>query len=246
EAYHYDINANHNGNGGNSSENGISSIHDIHKGIDNIEELLVRDHYPRISLLDHYLTNDIALENYSKAQYPPEADLTRKIYNIKNLKSSEDSVTAELELTGINPVLSKTITVFSESEIKISYSFSNKGMDFILNIFGCEFNLNLYSDQDTEKYYFLPKTAKRREVSETGEEADIRVFELINKRDKLKVRFDFSLPITAWFYPIMTVSKSEEGFEHTYQGSSLLFRIPLELPPGGKKRFGIRLNITEI
>ena len=119
-------------------------------------------------------------------------------------------------------------------------------MDFTSIIFGCEFNLNLYSDQDPEKYYFLPETAKRREIPETGEEENVKTFELINKRDGFKVRFVFSLPITVWFYPIMTVSKSEEGFEHTYQGSSLLFSMPLELPPGSKKELEIGLKITEI
>ncbi|MBN2418993.1 MAG: DUF1926 domain-containing protein [Deltaproteobacteria bacterium] len=243
EAYHYDINVNN--SGGNTSENGIASIHDIHKKIDNIEELLVYDHYPRVSLLDHYLTNDITLENYSKAQYSAEADLCQKIYNLKNLYSSKKSVTAEMELAEINPVLSKTVIISLDAEIIIRYKFMNNGMDFVSNIFGCEFNLNLYSDQDPEKYYYLPEVKKRREVFETGEEADIKIFELINKRDRLRVRFDFSLPLTTWFYPIMTVSKSEEGFEHTYQGSSLLFRTPLELPPGSKKELEIRLKLSE-
>ena len=244
EAYHYDINVNN--TNGDSSENGIASIHDIHNKIDNIEELLVYDHYPRISLLDHYMTGDISLENYAKAQYPPEADLAQKIYNLKNLDSSDGMVTAELELADITPLLSKTISISEEALTTIRYNFSNNGMDFISNIFGCEFNLTLYSDQDTEKYYFLRETEKRREISETGEEENIKKFELVNKRDGLKAGFDFSLPVTVWFYPIMTVSKSEEGFEHTYQGSSLLFRMPLDLPPGGKKEFEIRLSITEV
>lgn len=243
EAYHYDINANH--SNGNSSENGIASIHDIQKGIDNVEDLLVYDHYPRISLLDHYLTNDITLENYSRAQYSPEADLSQYIYSLKDL-SSNNNIKVKLDLDIITPCLSKIINVSSDSEVIFSYNFSNNGMDFISNIFGCEFNLNLYSDQDPEKYYLLPETSKRRKVSETGEEVNIKTFELVNNTDKLKARFEFSLPLTVWFYPIMTVSKSEEGFEHTYQGSSLLFRMPLELPPGGIKKLEIRLSITEI
>ena len=244
EAYHYNINVNHAND--EPSENGIASIHDIHKKIDNIEDLLVYDHYPRISLLDHYLTDDITLENYSKAQYSSEADLSQYIYTLKNLDSNDDNIKVKLELHTVTPRLSKIITVFADSEIAINYNFSNNGMDFISNIFGCEFNLNLYSDQDPEKYYFFPETSKRREISEAGEEVNVEAFELINNRDKLSVKFDFSLPIIAWFYPIMTVSKSEEGFEHAYQGSSLLFRMPLELPPGSKKQLGIRLSVTEI
>ncbi len=245
EAYHYDINASHDGNS--NSGDGIASIHDIQdSGIENIEELLIYDRYPRISLLDHYMSQEISLENYSKVYYPPEMDLASQIYKIKKLNSYDSVISAELELENSSPALSKTVTMSSEPNLNITYIFQNTGMDFISTVFGCEFNLNLYSDQDEEKYYNFPEISNRREVHETGEENNVKIHELVNNRDKTKVIFEFSLPLTVWFYPIMTTSKSEEGFEHTYQGSSLLFRLPLDLPPGAKKELKIRLHITEI
>ncbi len=244
EAYHNSISAAHTDT--NASNDGISSIHDIHnKGIDNIESLLVYDHYPRISLLDHYFTNETSLENYSKAQYNPDADLSDKIYNLKNIVSTEDNIKIELELSTITPCLSKAINVSLDSEMAFTYNFHNNGIDYISKIFGCEFNINLYSDQDPAKYYYLPETDKRREIYETGEENNIKELRLINNTDGFLVRYEFSLPITVWFYPVMTISKSEEGFEHTYQGSSLLFRLPLELPPEGKKGIEIKMSIED-
>ena len=243
EAYHYNIKTDNNND---SSENSIASIHDIHCKIDNIEKLLVNDHYPRISLLDHYFTKDLTLDNYSKAQYYTDADLSQHIYDIKNLDQDDNNIKVKLELNNVSPCLSKVINILSNSEMIIGYNFLNNGTNFISDVFGCEFNLNLYSDQDTEKYYLFPETARRREIYETGEEFNIKDFELVNNRDKLKVKFNFSLPITVWFYPMMTVSKSEEGFEHTYQGSSLLFRMPLELPPDAKKGLEIRVVIAGI
>jgi len=44
----------------------------------------------------------------------------------------------------------------------------------------------------------------------------------------------------------MTISKSEKGFERTYQGSSLLFLHPMDLSPGEKARFQIELELVEI
>jgi 4-alpha-glucanotransferase len=242
EAYHNSISAGHNET--TSSNDGIASIHDIqNKRIDNIESLLVYDHYPRISLLDHYFSSDTSLDNYSRAQYHPDADLSGKIYNLKNIASTDDNINVELELSTITPCLSKAIKVSADSEMVFTYNFHNNGMDYISKIFGCEFNINLYSDQDPEKFFRLPEMDKRREISETGEENNIKTFTLINNTDGLTVKYEFSLPVTVWFYPIMTVSKSEEGFEHTYQGSSLLFRLPLELPPGGKKGIEIKMRI---
>jgi 4-alpha-glucanotransferase len=229
-----------------ASDDGIASIHNIqNKGIDNIESHLIYDHYPRISLLDHYLTYEISLENYSRVQYPQDADLSREIYSLKNIVSAENNIKVELEQVSITPCLSKAINVSLNSDMVFTYNFHNNGMDYISKIFGCEFNINLYSDQDPEKYYFLPETDKKREISETGEENNVKVFKLINNTDGIIVKYEFSLPVTVWFYPIMTVSKSEEGFEHTYQGSSLLFRLPLELPPGGKKGVEIKMSIED-
>lgn len=245
EAYHFDINSSH--GSGSGSGDGIASIHDIQDtGIENIEELLIYDRYPRISLLDHYLSPEISVYDYSKVQYPPEMDFAARIYEIKNLSSDNNVISVETELTGSCPSLSKTVTITSNPEINTRYSFNNKGPDLSQAVFGCEFNLNLYSDRDDEKYYFFPEISKKREISETGEEDSIRVFELVNKRDRTGVKFEFSIPLTVWFYPIMTTSKSEEGFEHTYQGSSLLFKTPLDIPPGGKKELDINMSIAEI
>jgi 4-alpha-glucanotransferase len=244
EAYHNSINTG--GNKAEGSNNGIASIHDIqNKHIDNIESLLIYDHYPRISLLDHYFTNDISLDHYSRAQYNPDADFSGKIYSMKNIVTTEDNINVELELSSVMPCLSKTINISLDSEMVFTYNFHNTGMDYFSKVFGCEFNINLYSDLDPEKYYYLPEIDKKRGIHETGEESNIKVFRLINNTDRLTVKYEFSVPITVWFYPIMTVSKSEEGFEHTYQGSSLLFRLPLELPPGGKKGVEIKMSIED-
>jgi hypothetical protein len=54
-----------------------------------------------------------------------------------------------------------------------------------------------------------------------------------------------SEPISVWFFPLMTVSQSEEGFEGTYQGSSLLFLYPLILTPGKTTRLQIQLDVIK-
>jgi len=47
-----------------------------------------------------------------------------------------------------------------------------------------------------------------------------------------------------WF-PVETVSNSESGFERVYQGSSLLFRWPLDLEPDATTRVWLRFAIRE-
>jgi 4-alpha-glucanotransferase len=47
------------------------------------------------------------------------------------------------------------------------------------------------------------------------------------------------------WYPVETVSNSEAGFERVYQGSSLLFRWPVQLAAGGKHRFTVSFDVTQ-
>jgi hypothetical protein len=62
----------------------------------------------------------------------------------------------------------------------------------------------------------------------------------------LAAAFTFTHPVTIWFFPLMTVSKSETGFERTYQGTSLLFLHPLNLSPGDKSSLQIELELIDV
>jgi len=246
EAYHYNIKNRENNENSHSDE--IASIHDIKEtGIENIEELLIFDPYPRISLLDHFFDNDITLKDYSKANIPIENSPTQNKYSLKTIDADSKKIVIDLSYESHMknvPELKKVISFSEKPEITVDFIFFNNSSDHICKIYGCEYNLTVYSDQDPEKYYYLPESDRKREISETGEELNLKKFELINKTDKLKVRFSFSIPVTAWFFPIMTVSKSEEGFEYTYQGSNMLFRLPLDLSPGDKKELQIKSFIS--
>jgi len=90
----------------------------------------------------------------------------------------------------------------------------------------------------------VPEPGSRRQAGETGEEKDVRRFDLVNESEDVTMSFFFSKPVDVWFYPLMTVARSEEGFERTYQGSSLLFVMPLRLAPGSGTGLHIRMSVT--
>ena len=83
-------------------------------------------------------------------------------------------------------------------------------------------------------------------VSDTGREEEITCFELVNDADRLTAAFTFSSKVSVWFFPLITISQSEEGFERTYQGTSLLFSCPLILDPEEKNNLQIQLQLTDL
>jgi alpha-amylase len=144
-----------------------------------------------------------------------------------------------------NLTVKKCIQIGAKAKMIIDYAFEPLDSEPLSTLYGCEFNLTLFSDQDPNRYYLASQSGRRREVPETGHEDNLKKFELINGPDRLTAVFNFSKPVSVWFFPLMTVSQSEEGFERTYQGSSLLFLYPLILTPGKTTRLQIQLDLIK-
>ena len=249
EAYHYELcNIKQGDIGKERDKDGIPSIHDIsHQSGEDLTKLIVYDKYDKISLLDHFLGEKATIQGYSANNYPEEGDFVQAEYSGED-KVTQDSVLIRLSRKGTigsnGLQLDKTIHVKNESGATIDYWFENTGSASVSTRYGCEFNLSLYSDQDPKRYYLYPESGTIRNAQEIGSEDNLTAFEFVNDSDKLRLIFEFSRPVTSWFYPIMTVSKSEEGFEYTYQGTSLLFLFPMDLAPGVKEHFQMKIRFT--
>ena len=249
EAYHYNLVNMKQVEGPNSE--GIPSIHDlIQTGNENLGNLLIYDSYTKISLLDHFIDTETTLNDYVVNNYNDKGDFAQGEYILEKNHTTSDMALVRLSrkspLGESTILLNKTIQVLTESRIIIDYEFENQGSVPISTLYGCEFNLNLFSDQDQKRFYYIPESGKQRKVSESGEEDNLTRFEMVNGADRLTLAFAFSSPVRAWFFPLMTVSKSEEGFEYTYQGSSLLFLMPLNIAIGQQDKFQIQLRFIEI
>jgi hypothetical protein len=248
EPYHYELaNIRQTKVAEEKDEAGIPSIHEVSHSGEDLSKLLVYDTYDKISLLDHFLGPGTTLQGYAANDYPEDGNFVQAEYRVEQDKVHSNSAFIRLSKKGnIGPaelLVDKSIKVKSEAGTTIDYSFENTGSRPVLTTYGCEFNLNLYSDQDPQRYYLCKGSGAVRKVSETGVEDDLTGFELVNEPDNMRLIFLFSRPVSCWFYPIMTVSKSEQGFEYTYQGTSLLFLFPLHLEPDKKEQFQIKLQL---
>lgn len=250
EAYHFDLNNNgHNGHE-EKRHDGIPSIHDISDLGEDLTKLIVYDSYDKISLLDHFLGEQASYKGYAMNDYPEEGNFVHAEYSIKDLTTTSDEIFINLVKKGLVASralqIDKSIKIQNRSSIEINYLYKNLDSQVISTRFGCEFNLTTYSDQDARRFYLFKESGIIRGVSEIGAEDNVTGFELVNDSDKLRLIFKFSTPVSCWFYPIMTVSKSEEGFEYTYQGTSLLFIFPLNIEPEKKEFFHINLDVNNI
>jgi alpha-amylase len=192
----------------------------------------------------------VSPQDYISNQFNELGDFVQGIFNIDLAETTLDASLIELSRNGYvgnTPItIKKMVRLDNKGSLIVDYRFQGSDKDDISVLYGCEFNLTLFSDQDENRYYFIPGSGRRSEIRDTGSEEGIAQFDLINEADGLTTRFIFSKPVSVWFYPIITVSQSEQGFERTYQGSSLLFVYPMTLSPNQKEHLQIQLQFIEL
>jgi len=237
--------------GGAARHDGVPSIHEqVMVKEEGLERLLVYDRYPRISLLDHFLDPNLAVEAYARNEYEELGDFVQGRFSVEQAAAGPDAARVVLarqgRVRGQAAGVRKTIHIGPGAGLKVEYVFEAVETEVKGLLYGCEFNLTLFSDQDPERYFLAPERAERHAVPDTGMAGDLTRFDLVNEVDGLRVGFSFSAPVSAWFYPLMTVSMSEAGLERTYQGSSLLFVRPLDLVPGRPESLELTVRLEEI
>lgn len=250
EAYHYELGNKTQNEVHEKKQDGIPSIHDISETGGDLTKLIVYDNYDKTSLLDHFLGEHVTLQGYATNAYQEEGDFVHAEYIAKEVSTTSEKIFVMLERKGSVGTktfqINKSINIQNTSGITINYLFNNLDSSNISTRFGCEFNFTMYSDMDPKRFYLFQKSGKTRNASEIGIEEEITGFELANESDHLRLIFQFSRPVSCWFYPIMTVSKSEEGFEYTYQGTSLLFLFPVNIKPAYNENFEINLRLVDV
>lgn len=217
---------------------GIISIHDLLKAkAKGLEDHLVYDTWRKVSLLDHFLSNDSNLHKFKDCRHKEIGDFVGKPYKIFVKRSGNEINitlyrTAEVEHGGEkNKVkLTKSITIFSgQSIISILYELENRSSRDLDLWFGTEFNLSMEN-----------KLSKN-----IDEITNISNIKIIDELSGISVLLDMQKSGDFWRFPIETVSQSESGFEKRYQQSTLFPNWRFKLNPGESWKNKIILSIEE-
>ncbi|MBI5560191.1 MAG: DUF1926 domain-containing protein, partial [Deltaproteobacteria bacterium] len=233
---------------GREVEEGARSIHD---GVVSKEEGLERhlkfDSVRRTSLREHFLGEDETLERLSAGEGEELGDFFNGLYGA--------------EVTDKRLILSRTgrvrdcaLKVLKEVRMQLRDSFSvgyrleggNAGGGLKAR-FGVEMNLCLPGCNGPDsscEFNGLPEDGSG--MGSKGETHGVADMRLVDRFSGLKVSFVFDRPVTVWRYPVETVSLSEAGFERNYQGSAMVFLLPLALPCKDPFAFSFSVKVETI
>ena len=212
-----------NGNNYNQNKTEIASIHDIVKAKEkNLKRYLSFDQTRRYSFKDILLKQIPSPEDMMSGN-AEKFDLTSLEYNYSIRKEKNKAI---ILLTQSISFQSNNISI--NKKFIINERITGVGAQYNLTdignlLFGVEFNINLLSAHDDDRYYEIPGVSKAESYLDVpGIHYGIKAFSLIDNFNKFKITISSSIEASLLKYPIYTISQSDSGFEKNYQGSCLI------------------------
>ena len=220
----------------------LSSIHDLVMTREaGLADLLHYDPYERRSGLVRFLAPDTDAHAWETAEAVELGDAVDGAFDLVSLEldrlvATRDAtvqgpsgaatvrVTKGLVLGGDrrSPTLRLTVTVENRSALSVE---ARLGVEWTLAMLGGGGNPAAWWEVD----------GTRASHDSRGTADGLTVIAQGNDDIGVAVATRVSEPADAWWAPVETVSNSESGFEHSYQGAGLLLSWPIALAPGGSR-----------
>ena len=218
-----------------------------------LQELLFYDWYERFSFIDHFLDAATTADSFSRARYMELGDFVGATYELSGMQKDGEipSVGFTLARDGILhqdyaqlPLrIEKRFTIDDATgTITAEYELTNKSDRDMPVWFGIEFNLTLLAGDDPQRFCLLH--GQPFPMNACKDITGITEFSLRDTGRGLAVDFTLVPAADMWFFPIETVSQSENGLEKTYQGSAILAHWKEHLAKGEKLHKTLRLKLS--
>jgi alpha-amylase len=133
----------------------------------------------------------------------------------------------------------------SDPTLELEVSVENPGELALSFELAVEWNVNLLGGGHNPAAFYETETGERTAHDVAGEVASASKLAFGNDYEGVRIEATAEPAARLTWYPVETVSNSEAGFERVYQGSSLLFRWPVSLAPGGRRAFAVSFAVTQ-
>lgn len=218
---------------------------------------LVDDGYRRLSFIDRFHAPGFGLEQLQKGSDGDVGEFAGRPYAIEASGVDEEgdlsaSVTLVREASVNLPdgprrlLVEKTFHVpIDAPRLETEYILENPSDAPISFTFAPELNLTLLSASEPERYLELPE-GRRASLGARLNHGGTRGLRLMDEQQGVAIDLELDREVELWSYPVETVSRAEDGFERTYQGTCLLLRMAIALPPRESARIVIRTELAKV
>ncbi len=202
-----------------------------------LERHLTYDWYPRYSLIDHFLAPDATLEQFGRAQFEERGDFVQGVYAAEvAIQGESAAVTLSREgRVGDRPLrVEKRLALDGDkAALRVRYRLHNPGGAPLALRFAPEWNFAMHAGRAYGCYYSIPgRPADYLPLDTQDTVADAPGVALTLEYRGMRVALRWSRPALLWRAPVETVVYALEGFERSYQASTVLPIWSVDLAPG--------------
>ena len=228
-------------------ENDAVSIHDLVRFKQpDLHKRLQYDFWPRKSLVDHFMTPGLRLDEFQAGE-GAIGDFPTGAYEAK---ITATDTRAETVLTRIGRLgnsrarVTKTVALVTDSpgDIRIRYELEDMPRGQQIQ-FGVEFNFATIPGGADDRYYYDAMGQQLGRADSTLTLEATNRIGLVDEWQGIDVALDTSRDATIWTMPIQTVSQSESGFELVHQNCSVIPFWQFDVPADGRWTVEITMSI---
>ena len=245
EAYHDRVREAGENQGGHD-ENDAVSIHDLVRFKQpDLHQRLQYDYWPRKSLVDHFMTPGLKLEEF-QAGDGALGDFVEGQYQASTRESDSrvDAVLTRTGRVGKHTVrVTKTVSMATDwgGNIRVRYELEDLPRGLQIQ-FGVEFNFASIPGGAEDRYYY-DGIGQQLGTADSTLAIDSKRLGLVDEWQGLDVALELSRDAHIWAMPIQTVSQSESGFELVHQNCSVVPHWQFEVPGDGRWTVEMTLSI---
>jgi len=230
-----------------SHGDGVSSIHErVHFKEPGLDRKLIEDHWPRKSLVDHFLQPGLSLDDFRRGR-GAISDFATGVYTTKIRQSDERVEVCMQREANVGPYtiqLTKTVSldVRSSGQLEIHYELENLPGEVPLH-FGVEFNFTAMAPGQPDRYFYDADGQQLGQLQTVQSVHETSRLGLIDEWLGLDAAVESSQPAGFWTFPIETISQSESGYEAVQQSCMVMPHWEFTAPSTGRWETTLRLGI---
>ena len=216
----------------------------------DLDKKIQYDHWPRKSLVDHFLSSDADAHAFQQGQ-AGVGDFVTGVYEARlrrNDRRVETILTRDGRVGQHQVRVCKTIVLNADAGgiLEINYELSNLPPRESLSAplrFGVEFNFAAMPGGASDRFYYDSHGRQLGQLDSVHDLDNAERIGLVDEWQGLDVSVDFSRPAGVWMFPIETVSQSEGGFEAVHQSCVVVPHWQIHPDENGRWTVNIQLSI---
>jgi hypothetical protein len=227
----------------------VATIHDhVMANEEGLAGRIAYDRHERRSGLVHLLDVATTHEDFANAAYEEQGDFVDQPFEVLALAPGLLRVRRDGAFYGGGAPqavrIEKTLSLAGDRaapSARLEVTVTNRSPQPIATVLAVDWALNLLGGGGNPQAYYRVR-GERMTHDGIGADDAPGVVSFGNDWIGLEVDAVAEPNAAVWWQPIETISNSEGGSERVYQGSSLLFRWPVDLAPGASMTARMRLD----